>query len=166
MFSRSWNPVLEHPRLAVAVFLSQFRMNKERAADAFPEAARPVLLHLLLCKPLPGVSEYQSGIFYQTQIDVSFPTKLSVQNEPETGSSGRTLAPRRNSSAFMGHDKIIQRAQINSLLAFAGEAMLSKGSFPMLGNIWCYLICQNLGRVESRMDSVLLLGKKPEFVCW
>lgn len=69
MFSRSWSPILEHPWLAVAVFPSQFRMSKERAADAFPEAARPVLLHSLLCERLPGVSEYEREIFYQTRID-------------------------------------------------------------------------------------------------
>jgi len=36
---------------------------------------RPELLHSLLCKPLPGVSEYQRGVFYQTQIDSVFPQK-------------------------------------------------------------------------------------------
>lgn len=39
MISRSWSPVLEHPWLAVAVFPFQFRMRKERVADAYPEAA-------------------------------------------------------------------------------------------------------------------------------
>lgn len=36
----------------------------------------------------------------------------------------------------------------------------------MLGNIWYYFAYQKLGRVEGRLDSVLLLGKKnPKFVC-
>lgn len=69
MFSWSWSPVLEQPLLAVAEFPSLFRMSKERAADPFPEAAQLVLLHLLLCEPLPDVSEYQRRVFYQTQID-------------------------------------------------------------------------------------------------
>lgn len=90
-------------------------------------------------------------------------------NGPETGSSGRTLTPHGNSSAFIEHHEIIQRTQINSLLAFAGEAKLSKmntRSFPMLGNIRYCLICQKLDRVQSGMDSMLLLGKNtPEFVC-
>lgn len=162
MFSWSWSPVLDHPQLAGAVFPSQFRMSKERAADAFPEAAWPVLLHSLLCKPLAGVSEYQRGIFYQTQIDLSFPTKTSVRNEPGTGSSGRTLAAHWNSSAFMWCHKIIQKAYYWHLQERQSFPKKKIRSFPMLANIWWYFICRKLARVFSRMDSVLLLGRKTQ----
>lgn len=74
------------------------------------------------CENLCLVSANTRGEIFARHKLTAFPQKCLCG----VGRSGRTLAPHRNSSAFMGQQKIIQRAQINSLLAFVAELGLPK----------------------------------------